>query len=64
MAFDYFGDFFEFGHDIFIHRAFFETHTDVGASAVSQCLGVYMVTRANDDFHVDHSLYALMYGGS
>ena len=62
MAFHDFRNVVQFLHYALVHRTAFEDDTHVGAGAVTQCLGVYVVARAYYDTEVDEALYPLVDG--
>lgn len=64
MTLHYFGNFLEFIYDVAIHRTFFESDADVGASVETEFMQVDAITGSVDDSDFDESGDALMYSGS
>lgn len=54
------GNLLEFVDSLAVHRAFLKFYAYIGAGIVTQCLGIYVIARACDDFHLDEALDALM----
>ena len=62
MAFHDFRNVVQFLYYAFVHRTAFENDTHVGTGAVTQCLGIYVVSRTYYDTEVDEALYPLVDG--
>ena len=54
MAFNNFGYFLEFGHNITVHGTALEVHTYISAGGVTEDFGVDMIARAGNDLHTAH----------
>ena len=60
MTFHNFRNLFQFGNNVFIHRAFFELYADVGASGIAEHFRIDVIAGAGNDFRVNHALDSLV----
>lgn len=64
VAFHNFGNLLELGYNRAIHGTTLKVNADVGASGKSESLWINFIPRAGDDTEVDHTLDALVHGGT
>ena len=59
-----FGDLLHFGNNSLIHRTFFQFDSYISTSSVTQRLGIYMITGANNDAQINQALHTLVNCGT
>ena len=64
VALDDLGNFLQLGDNLAVHGAALEGYADVGAGVVAQHFGIDIVAGADNDFHLDQALDALVDGGA